>query len=139
MDSNDNFLSLVVSRLLASGIPLREQLVVVPTKRSGTFLQRQLVAQLQCTPATILPRIVTIDEWITEMSGRVILDNTALVSILYEVYAAYLAKQEEEKPAADQLLRLSQTERMLRDFQDMDLALANVEMLLGNLLSLIHI
>ncbi len=133
MDSSNNFLSLVVSRLLASGIPLREQLVVVPTKRSGTFLQRQLVAQLRCTPATILPRIVTIDEWITEMSGRVILDNTALVSILYEVYAAYLAKQEEEKPAADQLLRLSQTERMLRDFQDMDLALANVEMLLGNL------
>ena len=133
MDSNDNFLSLVVSRLLASGIPLREQLLVVPTKRSGTFLQRQLVAQLQCAPATILPRIVTIDEWITEMSGRIILDNTALVSILYEVYATYLAKQEEEKPAADQLLRLSQTERMLRDFQDMDLALANVEMLLGNL------
>ena len=31
------------------------------------------------------------------------------------------------------MLRLSQTERMLRDFQDMDLALANVEMLLGNL------
>ena len=132
MDSSDNFLSQVVRRLLSSDTPLREQLVVVPTKRAGTFLQRELVAQLT-DAATILPRIVTIDEWITEMSGRVILDNTALISILYEVYAAYLAEQDEAKAETDQMLRLSQTERMLRDFQDMDLALANVEMLLGNL------
>ena len=132
MASSDNFLSQVVRRLRSNGTPLREQLLVVPTKRAGTFLQRELVAQL-ADAATILPRIVTIDEWITEMSGRVILDNTVLISILYEVYAAYLAEQGEEKAATDQMLRLSQTERMLRDFQDMDLALANVEMLLGNL------
>lgn len=132
MDSSDHFLSQVVRRLLSSGIPLREQLVVVPTKRAGTFLQRELAAQLT-DATTILPRIVTIDEWITEMSGRVVLDNTALISILYEVYATYLAEQGEEKATTDQMLRLSQTERMLRDFQDMDLALANVEMLLGNL------
>lgn len=132
MDSSDHFLSQVVRRLLSSGTPLREQLVVVPTKRAGTFLQRELAAQLT-DAATILPRIVTIDEWITEMSGRVVLDNTALISILYEVYATYLAEQGEEKATTDQMLRLSQTERMLRDFQDMDLALANVEMLLGNL------
>lgn len=132
MDSSDNFLSQVVRRLLSSDTPLREQLVVVPTKRAGTFLQRELIAQLT-DAATILPRIVTIDEWIIEMSGRVILDNTALISILYEVYAAYLAEQGEAKAEIDQMLRLSQTERMLRDFQDMDLALANVEMLLGNL------
>lgn len=132
MDSSDHFLSQVVRRLLSSGTPLREQLVVVPTKRAGTFLQRELAAQLT-DATTILPRIVTIDEWITEMSGRVVLDNTALISILYEVYATYLAEQGEEKATTDQMLRLSQTERMLRDFQDMDLALANVEMLLGNL------
>ena len=132
MDSSDNFLSQVVRRLRNSGTPLREQLVVVPTKRAGTFLQRELIAQL-ADAATILPRIVTIDEWITEMSGRVILDNTALISILYEVYAAYLAEQGEAQAETDQMLRLSQTERMLRDFQDMDLALAHVEMLLGNL------
>ena len=132
MDSSDNFLSQVVWRLRNSGTPLREQLVVVPTKRAGTFLQRELIAQL-ADATTILPRIVTIDEWITEMSGRIILDNTALISILYEVYAAYLAEQGETKAETDQMLRLSQTERMLRDFQDMDLALAHVEMLLGNL------
>lgn len=132
MDSSDHFLSQVVRRLLSSGTPLREQLVVVPTKRAGTFLQRELAAQLT-DATTILPRIVTIDEWITEMSGRVVLDNTTLISILYEVYATYLAEQGEEKATTDQMLRLSQTERMLRDFQDMDLALANVEMLLGNL------
>ena len=132
MDSSDNFLSQVVRRLRSSDTPLREQLVVVPTKRAGTFLQREFIAQLT-DAATILPRIVTIDEWITEMSGRVILDNTALISILYEVYAAYLAEQGEAQAETDQMLRLSQTERMLRDFQDMDLALANVEMLLGNL------
>lgn len=132
MDSSDNFLSQVVRRLRSSGTTLREQLVVVPTKRAGTFLQRELIAQL-VDATTILPRIVTIDEWITEMSGRIILDNTALISILYEVYAAYLAEQGETKAETDQMLRLSQTERMLRDFQDMDLALAHVEMLLGNL------
>ena len=63
MASNDSFLSQVVSRLLASDVPLRDQLVVVPTKRAATFLQRELVTQLQDKPATILPRIVTIDEW----------------------------------------------------------------------------
>ena len=133
MDSSDNFLSQVVRRLRNSGTPLREQLVVVPTKRAATFLQRELVTQLQDKPATILPRIVTIDEWITEMSGRVILDNTALISILYEVYATYLADQKLGQVETDQMLSLSQTERMLRDFQDMDLALADVEMLLINL------
>ncbi len=133
MASNGSFLSQVVSQLLASDVPLRDQLVVVPTKRAATFLQRELVTQLQDQPATILPRIVTIDEWITEMSGRVILDNTALISILYEVYATYLAEQKLGQVETDQMLSLSQTERMLRDFQDMDLALADVEMLLINL------
>ena len=133
MASNDSFLSQVVSRMRSSEVPLRNQLVVVPTKRAATFLQRELVAQLQDKPATILPRIVTIDEWITEMSGRVILDNTALISILYEVYATYLADQKLGQVETDQMLSLSQTERMLRDFQDMDLALADVEMLLINL------
>ena len=133
MASNDSFLSQVVSRMRSSEVPLRNQLVVVPTKRAATFLQRELVAQLQDKPATILPRIVTIDEWITEMSGRVILDNTALISILYEVYATYLANQKLGQVETDQMLSLSQTERMLRDFQDMDLALADVRMLLINL------
>lgn len=133
MASNDSFLSQVVSRMRSSEVPLRNQLVVVPTKRAATFLQRELVAQLQDKPATILPRIVTIDEWITEMSGRVILDNTALISILYEVYATYLADQKLGQVETDQMLSLSQTERMLRDFQDMDLALADVRMLLINL------
>ena len=133
MASNDSFLSQVVSRMRSSEVPLRNQLVVVPTKRAATFLQRELVAQLQDKPATILPRIVTIDEWITEMSGRVILDSTALISILYEVYATYLADQKLGQVETDQMLSLSQTERMLRDFQDMDLALADVEMLLINL------
>ncbi len=133
MASNDSFLSQVVSRMRSSEVPLRNQLVVVPTKRAATFLQRELVSQLQDKPATILPRIVTIDEWITEMSGRVILDNTALISILYEVYATYLANQKLGQVETDQMLSLSQTERMLRDFQDMDLALADVEMLLINL------
>ena len=133
MASNDSFLSQVVSRMRSSEVPLRNQLVVVPTKRAATFLQRELVAQLQDKPATILPRIVTIDEWITEMSGRVILDSTALISILYEVYATYLANQKLGQVETDQMLSLSQTERMLRDFQDMDLALADVEMLLINL------
>ncbi len=133
MASNDSFLSQVVSRMRSSEIPLRDQLVVVPTKRAATFLQRELVTQLQDQPATILPRIVTIDEWITEMSGRVILDSTALISILYEVYATYLANQKLGQVETDQMLSLSQTERMLRDFQDMDLALADVEMLLINL------
>lgn len=133
MASNDSFLSQVVSRMRSSEVPLRNQLVVVPTKRAATFLQRELVAQLQDKPATILPRIVTIDEWITEMSGRVILDSTALISILYEVYATYLADQKLGQVETDQMLSLSQTERMLRDFQDMDLALADVRMLLINL------
>ena len=133
MASNDSFLSQVVSRMRSSEVPLRNQLVVVPTKRAATFLQRELVAQLQDKPATILPRIVTIDEWITEMSGRVILDSTALISILYEVYATYLADQKLGQVETDQMLSLSQTERMLRDFQDMDLALADVEILLINL------
>lgn len=133
MASKDSFLSQVVSRMRSSEVPLRNQLVVVPTKRAATFLQRELVTQLQDQPATILPRIVTIDEWITEMSGRVILDNTALISILYEVYATYLAEQKLGQVETDQMLSLSQTERMLRDFQDMDLALADVEMLLINL------
>lgn len=133
MASNDSFLSQVVSRMRSSEVPLRNQLVVVPTKRAATFLQRELVAQLQDKPATILPRIVTIDEWITEMSRRVILDNTALISILYEVYATYLADQKLGQVETDQMLSLSQTERMLRDFQDMDLALADVRMLLINL------
>lgn len=133
MASNDSFLSQVVSLMRSSEIPLRDQLVVVPTKRAATFLQRELVTQLQDQPATILPRIVTIDEWITEMSGRVILDSTALISILYEVYATYLANQKLGQVETDQMLSLSQTERMLRDFQDMDLALADVEMLLINL------
>ena len=62
MASSDNFLSQVVRRLRSNGTPLREQLLVVPTKRAGTFLQRELVAQL-ADAAPILPRIVTIDEW----------------------------------------------------------------------------
>lgn len=135
MESSETFLSLVAQKLLTSDTPIRDQLVVVPTRRAGAFLQRQLVAQIG-EGAMILPRIVTIDEWIIEMSERVILDNTALVSLLYEIYAKYLMESPEPQKAvedSDRMLRLNQTERMLRDFQDMDLALVDVDMLLGNI------
>lgn len=135
MVSHDtDFLSLVVERLLSNGIPLRDQLVVVPTKRTRVFLQHQLISNIPGN-ATILPCIVTIDEWITQLSGRVILDSATLVSKLYEVYATYLAQSRGQETAAmttDQMLHLSQTERMLRDFQDMDLAMADVDKLLIN-------
>lgn len=139
MSSQYNFLREVANRLLfAHPTDLHNCLVVLPTKRACTFLEHYLVQQrYQCGERCpfIAPVLVTIDQWISTVSGLQIPEHTTLLCHLYGAYDRYLSgngemqKQEINKP----LLLFDRAQRMLSDFEDIDLSLQDVGQIFRNI------
>lgn len=131
MITSDSFLHLLTKELLSLPTPLEQQLIILPTKRACTFLEQIIIERMNGEPV-ILPKIITIDEWITKMCDLTIAEHTTTVCYLYNLYAA-LQEKRGTKQTAEQLINLSQSERMLSDFQDIDLAMVDVSRLFQNI------
>lgn len=109
-----SFLSQVVSEVLKSNTPLSGVTFILPNKRSGLFLKTILKEQLSET--TFLPRILSIEEFVKEISGFEILDNIGLVFEFYKVYQAHT-----QKGATDNFENFSKwASILLQDFNDLD-------------------
>ncbi|RDK88415.1 PD-(D/E)XK nuclease family protein [Marinirhabdus gelatinilytica] len=67
---------------------------ILPSKRAGGFLKNHLRKQTQKT--TFLPKIISIEELIEELSGLEIIDTTELLFKSYEVYKNTKAIAEKE-------------------------------------------
>ena len=109
-----SFLSKVVSQVIESNDTLSNVTFILPNKRSGIFLKTVLKEQLH--HVTFLPRVLSIEEFIKEVSGFEILDN---VSLLFEFYGIY--KVNTPKDETDSFENFSKWASILiQDFNDLD-------------------
>ncbi len=79
-----SFLSKVVSKVLSHNTTLSELTFILPNKRSGLFLKTEII--LQTKNHIILPKIISIEEFVKEISGIDIIESTPLIFEFYKVY-----------------------------------------------------
>lgn len=109
-----SFLSKVVSELLKSDTPLSQHTIILPNKRSGLFLKNLLKRHI--TQSTFLPRILSIEEFVKEVSGFETLDN---VSLLFEFYGVYKTNTPQNKTDSFEVFS-KWASILLQDFNDLD-------------------
>ena len=101
--------------------------IVLPSKRSIVFLKHYLSKYI--TKPIWLPKIYSIEDFITELSGLQTIDNLSLQFRLYEIFDANRPDNNDDN--FEQFLKWSQT--MLYDFNEMDRYLVDSKALLTNL------
>ncbi len=107
---------------------LEDTCVILPNRRSGLFLQRHL-AQLSAG-VTWSPRIMTINELISELSG---LEEAGPLECVFSLYDLYRKEVDRAEPL-DEFYHWG--ERMVADFDEIDKYLVDADMLFRNLLDL---
>jgi len=109
-----SFLSKVVSEVLKQDTSLSATTFILPNKRAGLFLKNIFKQQLEQT--TFLPRIISIEEFVKEISGFEVLDTLGLIFEFYGIYLTYTPKQE-----ADSFESFAKWAAiLLQDFNDLD-------------------
>ena len=120
------FLQELASQMIAKG-NMEKLTIVLPSKRSIVFLKHYLAQEIE--QPVWLPRIYSIEDFITELSGLNTLDNLSLQFRLYDVFDTN--RPEDNDDTFEQFLKWSQT--VLYDFNEMDRYLVDPKRLLTNL------
>ncbi len=108
-----SFLEEVVSEISARHVVNDKLVLVVPSKRAGLFLL-QLFAKSTTKP-TFAPTILTIEEFVSSLSGLSYAGNTQL---LFELYRVYSEVQGQEAEAFHEFSKWGGT--LLQDFNEID-------------------
>jgi hypothetical protein len=113
----------------AQGNDLSHVCVVLPSRRAGVFLRRQLSAE--AGSALWAPAILTIDDLMQRLSGVQVPDRQALLIALYRLHC------EREGADAEPLEAfLSWAGTFVADLNDADLSLVDTDALLADLVSI---
>lgn len=109
-----SFLSKVVSEVLKHDTSLSGTTFILPNKRSGLFLKNIIKQELR--KASFLPRVLSIEEFVKEISGFEVLDSVGLIFEFYGIYLTHTPKKE-----ADTFENFSKWAAiLLQDFNDLD-------------------
>ena len=104
---------------------LQDYYFVFPNRRSGQFFEKELSEQFS-TPH-MMPKVLTMPEWLEEMSDRDIASTIDMVFLLYRAYCETLERDD----SFDKFIYWAQV--ILSDFNDVDMAMANADHLFTNL------
>jgi len=108
----NTFLYNVVQNILSNKTPLKDVVIVLPSKRSCIFLKQEFKQQLN--KATFLPTIYSIESFVQELAELNALDTTHLLFEFYKVYKSVEAKSD----SFDVFSEWART--LLQDFNDID-------------------
>ena len=106
---------------------LQQTVVVLPSRRASVFLKHYMSQELE--QPIWLPKLISIEDFISEQSGLQLADNLSLQFKLYEVYRAHA--NNEELDNLEQFLQWSQT--LMYDFNEIDRYMVDAKRLLTNL------
>ncbi|GAA0872613.1 PD-(D/E)XK nuclease family protein [Gangjinia marincola] len=109
-----SFISAVLKDIASGSIPMSEYVFILPSKRAGLFLKKELAKQLSHT--TFLPKIYSIEDFIEEIAQVKVIDNTTALFSFYEVYVTHTPKADQE--TFDVFYNWAQT--LLYDFNEID-------------------
>lgn len=88
------FLSDVVVDILQKEIPISDYTFILPSKRAGNFLKKELKNKLN--QAALFPEIKSIEDFIYELSSIQLIDTTPLLFEFYSIYLANTPKDSQE-------------------------------------------
>ena len=109
-----SFIKTVLIDLKEKGLKLEDLNFILPSKRSGVFLKHQLSTLLE-HPA-FSPQILSIEEFIEELSGLHTLPNTELLFRLYKTYKSLTKDADQE--SFESFSRWAHI--LLQDFNEID-------------------
>jgi hypothetical protein len=107
------FLESLAERMLQNDLPLENQVVILPTKRSANFLSKIFAEKADGT--LWLPEMFTLNEWASRISGLETAENLLTTFTLYEAYSDTMGG---EAQTISEFLSWSSV--LLSDFNDID-------------------
>jgi ATP-dependent helicase/nuclease subunit B len=109
-----SFLTSIVQNLLQTENSLSEHTFILPSKRAGAFLRREISRHI--SKPEFSPNIISIEEFTEVVAGLTTLDNT---STLFEFYSVYKScTQPEETEDFENFSTWAQT--LIHDFNEID-------------------
>lgn len=118
----ETFISEVVAKILKSNNDLVNTVCVLPSERASVFLKQELKNQIKTV--SFLPRILSIEAFIEEMSGLKKVDS---VSLLFEFYSVFLNNNKNTKEDFDSFSLWASI--AIQDFNEIDRHLADAKLL----------
>lgn len=104
----------------------KDTLVVLPNRRARKMLQKELAAALQ--QPCFSPTILSIDDFIHQLSDYSLADKIQLLTLLFQVYQSF---EHGKNESLSQFL--SWSESFLHDISEIDMQLADASKIFGNL------
>jgi hypothetical protein len=112
-----SFLRNTAQEILASGVDLQKQTIVLPNRRAGLFFTQHLGSLI--TEPTWMPEVKTIEDIFYQLAGNRPADDLTLIFELYRVY-------QDLNPEAETFDRFYfWGEMILKDFNDVDQFMAD--------------
>ena len=109
-----SFIKTVLLDLQEKELKLEDVLFILPSKRAGLFLKHQLSTLLD--HPIFSPQILSIEEFVEELSGIQSVPNTELLFRFYETYKSLTKSSEQE--SFDSFSKWAQI--LLQDFNEID-------------------
>ncbi|WP_296311520.1 PD-(D/E)XK nuclease family protein [Winogradskyella sp. UBA3174] len=110
----DSFIKTVLTDLQKKNLNLEDLNFILPSKRAGVFLKHQLAHLL--TVPVFVPQIVSIEEFVEELSGLKTITN---VELLFELYTSYKSSTNaNELESFESFSKWAQI--LLQDFNEID-------------------
>ncbi|MEM8846791.1 MAG: PD-(D/E)XK nuclease family protein, partial [Bacteroidota bacterium] len=126
---NQTFIEFVLNDLANNGSSLEQNIYVLPSKRSCVFLKHHLSYILKKNIFT--PTIISIEDFVQEISGLKKASNVELLLVLYESYTHLTIKDHDD---FDTFIKWGQT--LLQDFNEIDRYLLPADDILNYLKSI---
>ena len=127
------FLQEVAEKVFKDHPKLENVTIVFPNRRAALYFRKHLTGLIS-RPA-FAPRILTIEDFFSELSYSRVPDKLILISILFKSYCAVMDSCDES--ASDKIERLEDFyfwgEMLLRDFEEVDKSLVPAEQLFKDL------
>ncbi len=121
-----HFLEEVVSKISNTYSSLENLILVLPSKRAGTFIRNTIAKSTKKT--SFAPLIYSIEEFVQHVASLSYASNTRQ---LFELYKAYINNKTEDHDSFFTFSKWGQT--ILQDFNEIDRHLINAEQLFSNL------
>ncbi|TNE55388.1 MAG: PD-(D/E)XK nuclease family protein [Bacteroidetes bacterium] len=127
MENQGAFVEQIASYVHESGIDLQNWLIVLPSERPKQYILKALYEKYQ--RPVFAPDLLTIDQWMKQLSPKPVLDKTRILIELYHVHLE-LAGPEEDR-SFDDFLNWGQL--LVNDFDEIDRYLVDPKLLFRNL------
>lgn len=120
------FIDEIVESLLAdSSVPMEQVMVILPNKRAKRFLLKSLMSRIE--KPLFSPKIISINEFIEELSPFQLVDKQELLLYFYGIYCEMFGEEEEISQF------LGTAPLFLTDINDVDIQMINPDDIFKNL------